>query len=191
MHSSGRTYISNHVVFYEKSFPYVPGLDFSSVSMSSQTDSVLQSDYENSSVIHLQTPLAATSASDSAAPVSISPRVFSQHSPLISNSTTNTSNHTSNSSFHSSSLRNSPPHIVLAPSFIGHSMIPRSKNGIFKPKAYLSALLAQPSEPTSVTQALTDPQWLQAMQEEFQALQTNHTWELVLPKAPVKVVGNK
>ena len=29
------------------------------------------------------------------------------------------------------------------------------------------------------------------MQEEFQALQANHTWELVLPKAPVKVVGNK
>ncbi|KAH9684881.1 retrovirus-related pol polyprotein from transposon RE1 [Citrus sinensis] len=163
------------------------------ISMSSQTDSVLQSDSENPSVIHLQTPLAATSTYDSAAPVLPSPQVFSQHSSLLSDSTTNTSNHTSDPSPHSSShtLRNSPPHILPASSSIGHSMVTRSKNGIFKPKAYLLALLAQPSEPTSVSQALTDPKWLKAMQEEFQALQANHTWELVLPKAPVKVVGNK
>ena len=143
LHSSGRTYISNHVVFDEKSFSYVPGLDFSSVTISSQIDSVLQSDSEYPSVIHLQAPLAATSASDSAAPVSISPQVFSQHSPLLLVSTTNTSNHTSNSSPNSySPLRNSPPHILPAPPSIGHSMITRSKNGIFKPKSYLSALLA-------------------------------------------------
>lgn len=29
------------------------------------------------------------------------------------------------------------------------------------------------------------------MQVEYQALQVNNTWELVLPTAPVKVVGNK
>ena len=29
------------------------------------------------------------------------------------------------------------------------------------------------------------------MQEEYQALQNNHTWDLVLPNEPVKVVGNK
>ena len=161
--------------------------------MSSQTDSVFQSDSANSSVVHLQTPLAATSTYDSAAPVLPSPQVFSQHSSLLSDSTTNTSNHTSDPPPHSSNhtLRNSPPHILPTSSSIGHSMITRSKNGIFKPKAYLLALLAQPSEPTSISQALTDPKWLKAMQVEFQALQANHTWELVLPKAHVKVVGNK
>ena len=91
----------------------------------------------------------------------------------------------------SSPLSNSPPHILSAPPSIGHSMITRSKNDIFKPKSYLSALIAQPSEPASATQALTDLQWFKAMQEEFQALKANQTWELVLPKAPVKVVGNK
>ncbi|KAK9191327.1 hypothetical protein WN943_019939 [Citrus x changshan-huyou] len=29
------------------------------------------------------------------------------------------------------------------------------------------------------------------MQEEYLALQTNHTWDLVLPTAPVKIVGSK
>lgn len=30
LHSSQRVYISNHVIFYENSFPYVSGVDFSS-----------------------------------------------------------------------------------------------------------------------------------------------------------------
>ena len=70
-------------------------------------------------------------------------------------------------------------------------MITRSKAGIFKPKSYLAALLAIPSEPTSVSVALSNPKWFKAMQEEYQALQNNHTWDLVLPTEPVKVVGNK
>ncbi|KAH9651467.1 hypothetical protein KPL70_026754 [Citrus sinensis] len=70
-------------------------------------------------------------------------------------------------------------------------MITRSKNGIFKPKSYLFVLLAQTSEPTSISQALSDPLWFKAMQEEFKALKVNHTWDLVLPTAPVKVIGNK
>ena len=70
-------------------------------------------------------------------------------------------------------------------------MITRSKAGIFKPKIYLSALLAQKSEPTSVSQALSDPMWYKAMQEKYLALKTNHTWDLVLHATPVKIVGSK
>ena len=73
----------------------------------------------------------------------------------------------------------------------GHHMITRSKARIFKPKAYITALLAQPSEPNSVAQALQDPKWFNDMQEEFKALQANQTWDLVIPTASVKVVGNK
>lgn len=50
-------------------------------------------------------------------------------------------------------------------------MVTRSKTNIFKLKIYMSSLLAQPSEPTSISQALYDPIWFKAMQEEFQALQ--------------------
>lgn len=34
LHSSGKVYISNHVIFYEQSFPYQAGVDFSFVSNS-------------------------------------------------------------------------------------------------------------------------------------------------------------
>ena len=70
-------------------------------------------------------------------------------------------------------------------------MVTKSKSGIFKPKVYLLALLAQQSEPTSVSKALSDPMWYKVMQEEYLALTTNHTWDLVLPATPVKIVGNK
>ena len=70
-------------------------------------------------------------------------------------------------------------------------MITKSKAGIFKPKSYLADLLAKPSEPTSITQAISDPKWFKAMQEEYQALISNDTWDLVLPSTPVKVIGSK
>ncbi|KAH9703475.1 retrovirus-related pol polyprotein from transposon RE1 [Citrus sinensis] len=70
-------------------------------------------------------------------------------------------------------------------------MITRSKAGIFKPKSYLADLLAKPSEPTSITQAISNPKWFKAMQEEYQALKNNDTWDLVSPSAPVKVIGSK
>ncbi|KAH9793982.1 hypothetical protein KPL71_004732 [Citrus sinensis] len=91
----------------------------------------------------------------------------------------------------SPSTHHSPAHTLPLSQSTGHQMITRSKASIFKPKAYLSALLAQPSEPLSTSQALADPMWFKAMQEEFQALQSNKTWELVLPDTPVKIVGNK
>lgn len=55
----------------------------------------------------------------------------------------------------------------------------------------MSALLAQPAEPALVTQAISYPIWFKAMQQEFQALQRNQTWELVLLTLPVKIIRNK
>ncbi|KAH9685572.1 retrovirus-related pol polyprotein from transposon RE1 [Citrus sinensis] len=46
-------------------------------------------------------------------------------------------------------------------------------------------------EPLTVSAALNDPKWLQAMREEYQALVNNQTWTLVQPTYHVKVVGNK
>ena len=47
-------------------------------------------------------------------------------------------------------------------------MITRSKMGIFKPKkAYLVECDPKPTEPLTVSAALNDPKWLQAMREEY------------------------
>ena len=51
-----------------------------------------------------------------------------------------------------------------SPPLVGHPMITRSKAGICKLKSYLSTLLAQPSKPTSVSQALSHPMWFKATQ---------------------------
>ncbi|KAH9751439.1 reverse transcriptase Ty1/copia-type domain-containing protein [Citrus sinensis] len=59
--------------------------------------------------------------------------------------------------------------------------------GEFRP--FVSYLSDQ--EPLTVSAALNDPKWLQAMREEYQALVNNQTWTLVQPIYPVKVVGNK
>ena len=39
---------------------------------------------------------------------------------------------------------------------VGHPIITRSKAGILKPKSYLADILAKPSEPTSITEAISD-----------------------------------
>ena len=130
----------------------------------------------------VQSPLQVPPASASL-PADI-PQVFSPSSPSFSSSSSTL--HT-----YSTHTTQSPPHILPAAPPIGHPMITRSKVGIFKLKSYLTALLAIASEPTSVSVALSNPKWFKAMQEEYQALQNNHTWDLVLPSEPVKVVGNK
>ncbi|KAL3652410.1 hypothetical protein CASFOL_002091 [Castilleja foliolosa] len=59
-------------------------------------------------------------------------------------------------------------------------MVTRSKAGIFKPKAFLSEIL---QEPSSDEQAMQIPQWREAMNKEFTALMRNRTWCLTdLPK---------
>ncbi|KAH9680638.1 retrovirus-related pol polyprotein from transposon RE1 [Citrus sinensis] len=181
LHSSGRIYTSNHVVFYKSSFPYVSGLDFSSPDKCQSPVSLSKSSSSSSSssvpsFIHLQVPLATSSTSI--------PDASQTHINQNSSSSVPTE------SF-SPSTHHSPAHTLPLSQSTGHQMITRSKAGIFKPKTYLSALLAQPSEPLSTFQALADPMWFQAMQEELHALQNNKTWELVLPDTLVKIVGNK
>ncbi|KAK9184805.1 hypothetical protein WN943_025156 [Citrus x changshan-huyou] len=137
-----------------------------------------------SSVTQLQAPLAASSApqpTDHQSNASIS---FPNSTPVYFSNNSNSA-----SSF--SSSHSSPPHTLPQPAPSGHPMVTKSKSGIFKPKVYLLALLAQQSEPTSVSKALSDPMWYKVMQEEYLALTTNHTWDLVLPATPVKIVGNK
>ena len=70
-------------------------------------------------------------------------------------------------------------------------MLTRSKVGIFKPKAYITVNPTKPTEPATTSKALQDSAWHKAMTDEYQALVNNHTWTLVKPTHPIKVIGNK
>jgi hypothetical protein len=48
-----------------------------------------------------------------------------------------------------------------------------------------------PQVPTTLRGALADPQWRRAMEEEYEALQANHTWDLVPRPHGANVVTGK
>jgi hypothetical protein len=50
---------------------------------------------------------------------------------------------------------------------------------------------ALPPVPTTVRSALADPQWRRAMEAEYEALQANHTWDLVPSPPGANVVTGK
>lgn len=68
-----------------------------------------------------------------------------------------------------------PPHLLVINT---HPMQTRSKCSIVCTKLQPTLLLTH-VEPRNVKQALQDPNWFAAMQEEFHALQRNRTWSLV------------
>uniref|UniRef100_A0A2N9GP84 Integrase catalytic domain-containing protein n=1 Tax=Fagus sylvatica TaxID=28930 RepID=A0A2N9GP84_FAGSY len=91
-------------------------------------------------------------------------------------------------------LPNSPlplPNMPPAP-LITHPMQTRSKSGIFKPKlGYTAHIDYNLTEPTTYSTASKHPQWCNAMDEEFQALQKQGTWALVPAPSTKNIVGCK
>ncbi|RVW49538.1 putative mitochondrial protein [Vitis vinifera] len=85
---------------------------------------------------------------------------------------------------------NQPPDLSPSP----HVIVTRSKHNIHKPiqKLNLTVQLQQPTlAPTTVTQALKDPKWRQAMSAEFDVLLRNGTWDLVPSHPTQNLVGCK
>jgi histone deacetylase 1/2 len=73
-----------------------------------------------------------------------------------------------------------------------HSMCTRGKDGFRQPKKVfdLQATTLSPI-PKTYRGALSDPNWREAMIEEFSALQANQTWNLVPPPPGVNIVSGK
>lgn len=91
-------------------------------------------------------------------PISVSSPPVSNVSPHV----------VSSSSSVSSPFSQSPSFSVL-PLIPTHSMITRGKNGISVPKIHFSLLTQTPplTEPLSFKEAMTFPEWRQAMSEEY------------------------
>lgn len=86
-----------------------------------------------------------------------------------------------------------PPARAPPPATRTHTMVTHAQAGTFKPnpKYALTTTLPVSAVPQSVRVALRDPNWREAMQQEFDALQRNKTWTLV-PRPPgVRVLSGK
>ena len=73
-------------------------------------------------------------------------------------------------------------------------MTTRSMNNIFKPKQLhimSKHYLPLPLEPTCVTQAVSHPEWREAMSSELTALMRHGTWDLIPPPINCHPVGCK
>lgn len=90
----------------------------------------------------------------------------------------------------SSSSDSPPPPNPLVNPLNHHPMQTRSKSGIVQSKIQPTLLLTH-MEPYNVKQALADPSWKSAMQDEFDALQKNHTWDLVSLPPSREAIGCK
>ena len=175
---SGRVYIARSFAFDETTFPY------QSLFALTPTVPHLKSFGAPSFVIP-SLPSSTTSASSTIAipscPLFLLLALSSRDVPLISvpfmsSVSLNVSSSSSSSHCHSAqeliqSHQNNPPIAILSQSI--HHMQTRSKSGVFKPKLYTASIH---SEPVSVSLALTDPK---AMEEEYNALVRNNTWDLV------------
>jgi hypothetical protein len=84
--------------------------------------------------------------------------------------------------------------ITAAP--VVHPYGTRLKHNLRQPKKRTDGTVAWsaikvPSEPTDYTVAMKDPLWLQAMNEEFQALKKNGTCHLILPRPDLNIIDCK
>jgi len=71
-----------------------------------------------------------------------------------------------------------------------HGMATRGKIGYRQPRLALHAAALSPL-PRSCRDALADPHWRQAMEDEFAALTDNHTWDLIPRPPQANVVTGK
>ena len=201
LHPSGKLYIAKTVHFDESDFPYSSlfHTDQTCVNLphSYSTLVFVNDSFSQHHLSHLQ--LASFSSesehvhpitTESLSHINTDDHTSALSSPLHSHSS-DLHDHVSDPSPNSQHpSHDSPP--LISP-IISHPMITRSKNGIFKPKQFPNmALLCENSlEPTTVSEALSHPEWKQAMEAEFQALLHNDTWELVPYTDDMNIVTNK
>ncbi|RVW88563.1 Retrovirus-related Pol polyprotein from transposon RE1 [Vitis vinifera] len=185
--STSKLYVSHHVQFVESVFPYtslhttLPRPN--STTISTWIPPILSVSTPPSSQQEAITPSAASSqglplfetTSPPAAPFPHQASSAPQPSPQPSLTTTE------------------PPIPVPPPT--QHRMTTRAKNNITKPIQKLNLHTHKPTfqttTPTSISQALKDQNWRQAMSEEYDALVRNGTWELVPPEDITNLVGCK
>jgi len=193
LNSHGKIFISKYDVFYENTFPFSTSVQSHVITTSSScivpldiipfiVDSPSQHATHESLVDILPNDLAppdnytsqlyVDTFPDDPTPADNSPSQL--HSPQ-----------------HAPSLVSVPPaHDDSSSSHSTHPMQTRSKSRIVKPRRFPTILFTV-VEPQTVKQALISPYWCQAMQAEYDALMTNHTWSLTTLPPRCSTIGCK
>lgn len=179
--ASGRVYTSRHVNFVEEMFPFslelpthvqtkesMPLLPLSDMSVIHLPHSLPITD-------HLQTTLPEPNRSEH----SQSEISFEAYYPPISSPEPDNNESTS-------------PFVSIAPPHPTHQMQTRLKSCISKPRQLLSlSHSVADAVPTCVSKAMQDPRWKYDMDDEYNTLLSNCTWELVPPKPIMNIFGSK
>lgn len=148
---TGRIYISKDVLFNEYRFPYQQLFpDKPEPQLSSPTPLILVS---ISLIIDVTQSVPTT-------PATSIPKVIPENSDFVTHSQPATS-----------PIDTQPIAPVVTNN---HPMVTRTKTGNLKPKVFLAH-----TEPNSVKEALSHPDWFAAMQAKFEAFQNIGTWSLV------------
>lgn len=192
--STGRLYISRHVVFNEADFPFQHNfLNTKSVEQQiSYTSPLVSSDnsltWQNvNSSPHVNTGTSTTTTSQDSSSLQQNPSSTEQsssHSPVSSPHQTNSSPRHFIPIHDTSQFEvnlDASPTVQNTHEDLPNRVVTRSMRGISKPKVpYIGTTTSQPvTEPNSVSEALTNSHWKRAMEEEINDLHKNHTWELV------------
>jgi histone deacetylase 1/2 len=168
---TGRVYVTPHVVFDETQFP------FTTKSPPSQPD-------DTPSTI-LPPAIPSLSSDLSHCPVDTPISIHTDSIPTTVDSVSLNESATFPISLSSESV----PTNEVTDSSLAPRMITRSMSGITKKKVILN--LTAVAEPYTLNQALKDPHWTRAMDQEIAALHHNHTWYLVAKPSDVNIVGCK
>ncbi|KAA3475181.1 Retrovirus-related Pol polyprotein from transposon TNT 1-94 [Gossypium australe] len=181
--SDAQVYISRHVIFHETMFPF---------RTSNTKSTLLKSQPQSNSKLLILSPRPKPHTQTSNVSMTIIPFgplhiTDLPYSPVLTHSTSN--NPVSHSSHSSSSAHIQPPPTVPKNS---HTMVIRSKVGIFKPKAYLSTTACStPDTPADIHATMAHRCWKDTIHDELHALVRNYTWSLCTLPLHRKTIGCK
>jgi len=187
--SSGRIFISRHVVFYETEFPYrlfsaTPTVVSQSIT---PTRLPLAVAFEPALLSHSSSTTNHSDALTTASRVELPSPTTQSSSPVAILSPT-TSNICAPLTQPAISPPASPPTLIISNH---HPMITRAKASICKPRAlyasnyplpqrYAALLISSvPREPSSFKAASLDSYWVSAMPDEYHTLLNNQMWTLM------------
>jgi hypothetical protein len=196
---TNQAYLSKHVIFDEDSFP---DRDQTIAQLPSKVNAQGDASFLPVSLpfecllpVEPNSNTTATSLEQSPSPTSPAatnhPSPSTSNPPTISNPTEQSLSPevifvTTSSPIPTTSSSLNPP---------GHTMVTRSRIGSLKPKTFHEFHLYHTKlvdvEPVSYCQAATDSRWMEAMQQEFDALLSNQTWALCPRPIHHNVIRNK